>query len=99
MHLSENNQKLPAEAEKWNVRIPGEKNFQFQHQISKVPVCSVFTSVEGQILLEHSVVSSLEKLRGDDKGHNWVKLSSPINMYLWDLNHTALLEAGTSLNS
>lgn len=89
----ENNQKLPSEAEKWNVLIPGEKDFQFQHQISKIPVCSVLTFINGQILLEHSVVSSLEKLSGGNKGHSWVKLPSPTNACLWDLNHPALLEA------
>ena len=33
----EDNRTLPAEAERWNRHIPGQKNFPFQHQIAKIP--------------------------------------------------------------
>lgn len=54
----------PRRTERWDRHIPGQKHFQFQHQIAKIPVPDVLTSINGQIVLEHHGISNLEKVRG-----------------------------------
>lgn len=81
----EDNRTLPAEAEVKQAHSRS-KELPAPASDSRDPrVCSVLTSVNGQILLEHYVVSSLEKWRGGEKSHNWVELPSRSNMWLWNL--------------